>query len=314
MSRPTGSASSRGPRRSAAAHLGPFLIVAAAVLWSSGGLGIKSLAVHPLTTAGWRSFFAIPVLIALGGLRHTAPGLLRKPALVATAAAYAATLALFVSATRLTTAANAILLQYTCPIWVIALSVPVLHERPQRRDYLVAAGCLTGLVFFFLDKLTFAGWLGNIFAILSGCTMAVLIIGLRHQGKQETHSAGVAAVVVGNGLCVVACSPWMVSGLPALGGREWLILASLGALQLAVPYIMFSAGLRLVPALRATLLAFVEPILNPVWVMVGTGEVPGAGTVIGGFVILTCLVADSILRQKRLRRLTRPDKMDAVKR
>ncbi len=290
-----------------------MLIVTAAVLWSSGGLGIKSLDVHPLVTAGWRSFFAIPVLIALGGLRHTAPAALRKPALLATSAAYAATLVLFVSATRLTTAANAILLQYTSPVWVIALSIPVLRERPGRRDYLVAAGCVAGLVFFFLDKLTFAGLLGNIFAILTGFTMACLIIGLRHHGKQETRSAAVSAVVVGNVLCVAVCFPWMVWGLPALGGRQWLILAFLGALQIAVPYVMFSAGLRHVAALRATLLAFIEPILNPVWVMAGTGEVPGVGTVAGGCVILSCLVVDATLRQNRLRRLTAPATMDSVK-
>jgi drug/metabolite transporter, DME family len=292
--------------------LGPLLIVGAAVLWSSGGLGIKSVTAHPLVTAGWRSFFAIPVLIALGGLRNTRRSDLRKPAFLATSLAYATTLVLFVSATRLTTAANAILLQYTAPVWVIALSIPLLRERPVRRDFIVAAGCIAGLVFFFLDRLTFSGLLGNILAIMTGFTLACLIIGLRHHGTHGEQSRAVSAVVVGNVICIAVCSPWMIRGAAALAPREWLILAALGALQIAVPYMMFSAGLQHVAALRATLLAFTEPILNPVWVMLGTGEAPGIGALVGGSVILSCLVADAVVRQNRLRRLARTGKMDDV--
>jgi drug/metabolite transporter, DME family len=284
--------------------LGPVLIVGAATLWSSGGVGIKSIPAHPLVTAGWRSFFAIPVLIALGGMRNTRISDIRRPAFLATSLAYATTLILFVSATRLTTAANAILLQYTAPVWVMALSVPLLHEKLCRRDYLVAAGCILGLVFFFLDRLTFAGLLGNIFAMLTGFTLACLIVGLRHHGTQEGQSTAVSTVLLGNLFCVIVCSPWMKSGMQTLRGRDWSILVFLGALQIAVPYVMFAAGLRHLPALRATLLAFAEPILNPVWVMLGTGEFPGTGAVAGGCVILTCLVADAVLRQKQLRRLT----------
>lgn len=277
---------------------GALLIVLSAVLWSTGGLGIKSLAFHPLVITGWRSLFALPVLLLSRDLRNSRPAILKQPYVLATALAYALTLCFFVAATRLTTAANAILLQYTCPAWVILVSLPVLQERPHRRDYLAAGGCLAGLVFFFLDELTLQGLLGNVLAVASGLTMACLTVSLRVQGLRGQHSSAIASVVLGNILCVAIGLPWMLSGAAAFGTREWAILAALGSVQLAAPYIMFTAGLRHVAAFRATLLSFIEPVLNPTWVMLGHGEVPGPGAILGGVVILTSLLLDALMRRK----------------
>ena len=277
---------------------GAAFVLAAAVLWSTGGLGIKSLALSPLTTAGWRSVFALPVLLVAGGWRRGGLSELRHRPISLTALSYALTLMLFVSATRLTTAANAILLQYTSPLWVMLLSYPVLHERPGARDYAVAAGCLAGLTLFFLDELTPRGTLGTVLAVASGFTMACMVLGLRHEGRRGADSASLTAVLFGNALCASMCAPWMVSGIPLIGTQGWIVLALLGSFQLGVSYVLFSHGLRHVTALRAILLGLVEPLLNPLWVWLGSGESPSAWTIAGGAVIIVCLAVESLTRRE----------------
>jgi drug/metabolite transporter (DMT)-like permease len=291
-------------RRTRDAWRGTALVLAAAVLWSTGGLGIKSLALFPLATAGWRSSFALPVLLLAGSRPITALSGLKRGWITATALFYALTLMLFVSATRLTTAANAILLQYTSPLWVMFLSYPVLRERPRGRDYAVAAVCLAGLALFFLDELTPGGTLGIVCAAGSGFTMGCMVLGLRYEGRQGSTSASLTAVLLGNALCALICSPWMASSLPLIGPWDWLILALLGLFQIGISYVLFSGGLVYLTALRAILLGLVEPLLNPIWVWLGNGEMPGNWAIAGGAVIIACLAVDSLTRPALRPRVT----------
>jgi drug/metabolite transporter (DMT)-like permease len=277
---------------------GPLLIVLAAVLWSTAGVGIKHLPYFPLLIAGWRSFFALLVLAAFGGLREARLSVLRKPAMLATIVSYALLLCLFVSATRLTTAANAILLQYTSPVWVLLLSYPVLQEKPRTRDILMAAGCLAGLVFFFLDKLTPEGVLGMFLAILAGATASCLFVGLRYQGLRNSGSS-LTAVLFGNLLCMIVCLPWMWGQTHTIAGEHWAILAGLGLFQLGLAYVCFTVGLRRVTAFRATILGLIEPLLNPIWVAIIGGEVPGPGAIAGGGIIIGCLILDAAFPGRR---------------
>ncbi len=274
---------------------GPLLIISAAALWSTGGLGIKSLPLFPLIIAGWRSVFALPLLLWFGALDKTGILQLRKKEVLATSACYAMTLCLFVAATRMTTAANAILLQYSSPVWVIMLSYPLLSERPKRRELMVAGSCMLGLILFFLDRVTAEGFLGMILAILSGVAMACLVVGLRRQGLRGRDSSALTAVFLGNLLSILVCLPWMISGMHLITPRAWVILAALGTIQLTLAYVLFTQGLRYVTAVRATLLGLLEPILNPLWVALGNGETPQTGAIFGGAVILVTLAADSLL-------------------
>jgi drug/metabolite transporter, DME family len=279
---------------------GPLLVLAAAVLWSAGGVGIKSLPLSPMAITGWRSLFAIPLLLAARGARVHPRRLLERPHLLRIAASYAATLSLFVAATKLTTAANAILLQYTSPFWVLLLA-PLLArksaDRVRGRDLLLGAGCFLGLCLFFLDQLSAEGRLGIVLAILSGIAMSIMTIDLRQVGRGERSEEAFGGILWGNVLASLVCLPWMAAGARAAGPLHWGILVWLGLFQIAAPYLLFSTGVRTVPALRATLIAMLEPILNPVWVLLVWREVPQRGAILGGTVILVCILVDAVIHR-----------------
>lgn len=273
---------------------GPLLVLTAAVLWSAAGVGIKSLDLPAMAIVGFRSGFALPVMALLGrsALRIS---LLRRPAVAVAALAYCLMVCLFVSATRLTTAANAILLQYTAPVWIGLLSYPLLNEKPRRRDWLATALCMAGLAVFFMERLTPEGRTGMILAVLSGVAMALVFIGLRREGMRAEDSAAGVVILAGNALCFLVGLPFMPSALPRMGAHDWGILVPLGIFQLGLPYVLLATGLKSVPAMRATLISLVEPLLNPVWVVMGTGEIPGPGTAAGGLIVLTGIVVDTLV-------------------
>jgi len=280
------------------AWAGPLLVLAAAVLWSAAGIGIKSLDLPAMAIVGFRSGFALPV-VALLGRSAFRVSLLRRPAVAVAAVSYCLMVCLFVSATRLTTAANAILLQYTAPVWIGLLSYPLLKEKPHRRDWLATTVCMVGLAVFFMDRLTPEGRTGMILAVLSGVAMALVFIGLRSEGMRAEDSAAGVVILSGNALCFLVGLPFMPSALPRMGVSHWGIHAPLGVFQLGLPYVLVAAGLKSVPALRATLISLVEPLLNPVWVAIGTGEIPGPGTVAGGLIVLIGIVVDTIVPRAR---------------
>lgn len=279
---------------------GPLLVFGAALLWSSGGLGIKFLAgdLSALAITGWRSLFALPLLFVAGGMLRGGGAVLRRPVVIGTAIAYASTLTLFVTATTLTTAANAILLQYTAPFWVLLWGLFRGEERPRRREVLLALGCFAGLGLFFVDRVSATGLRGILFAIVSGVAMGAMTVGLRAIGREGVGTTAFVAVLLGNVVCTVVCLPAMVASAPRIAPLQWGVLAGLGLFQIALPYILFSVGVREVPALRATILAMIEPLLNPLWVAIGTGEIPGIGTSVGGGIILFCLVLDALVPRR----------------
>lgn len=280
---------------------GPVLILAAALLWSVGGLGIKwlkeSAAPDALAIAGWRSLFAIPLLVVGAGRGWGAvrPG----TAFGVTAATYAATLICLVAATTRTTAANAILLQYTAPLWLMlaGLLMPGA-DRIGRRDVLLGAACLTGLGLFFGDRLSPEGMTGNVLAVVSGASFAAMTLSLRRQMAGVGGAAApdpLPAVAAGNALVSLCCLPWMAADVGKFGPVHWAVIAGLGTLQIGLPYLLFTRAVRHVAPVRATLIAMVEPILNPVWVALFAAEVPGPWAMAGGAVLLSALAVDAVV-------------------
>lgn len=262
----------------------PLLLLAAALLWSLGGVLIKSIDWAPMAIAGGRSAIAIPLM-----LLFVRPGFTFSKAQIGGAIGYALTVALFVFATRMTTAANAIFLQYTAPIYVAIVGRWYLGERALRIDWLVIVAALGGIALFFFDRLTVSGFRGNLVALASGMAFASVAIFLR----KEKGGSPATAIILGNILVAILGIPSMLQA-PLGPGGGWRLLL-LGTLQLGLPYVLYAAAIKHVTALEATLIPLLEPVLNPLWVMLMLGERPGPWAIVGGLLVLGAVLARGAL-------------------
>ena len=262
-----------------------FLLLAAAALWSLAGVLIKWVSLPALAVAGFRSAIALPVLLLFFGRRavnFSASQLIGG-------VCYAATVTLFVSATKLTTSGNAILLQYTAPLYVALLSGWLLHERVRWFDWAAIAAVLCGMSLFFIDQLSADGMTGNILAILSGIAFASLIIAMRRQ--KDASPAGSA--ILGNLLTALICLPWMVESLP--GEADWIVLILLGVFQLGLSYICYAVAIKKVTAMEGILIPALEPILNPLWTLLFMGEWIGPWALLGGIVVILSITFRAVM-------------------
>lgn len=256
---------------------GTFLLILTALMWSTGGVLIKSISWHPLAIAGTRS--AIAFLIFLFYLRH--PRFTWSLPQIGGALSYAGTVALFVAATKLTTAASAILLQYSAPIYVALLSGPVLNEKTTRRDWWIICTVFGGMLLFFFDKLEGSNLLGNLLAIASGWAFALLAIFLRLQKDGSPFES----VLLGNLLTALIGLPFMFRGFP-FDPKSITALLLLGTFQIGLSYILYVKAVQMVTALAACLIPIIEPILNPLWVFLVIGETPGKWSLLGGALVI----------------------------
>ena len=246
---------------------------------------IKSIDWPPMAVAGARSAIAIPLMLAFVGR----PKFTFSVAQIGGAVGYALTVVLFVFATRMTTAANAIFLQYTAPIYVALIGRWYLNERALRIDWLVIAVALGGIALFFMDRLTASGFWGNIVALASGVAFASVAVFLR----KEKAGSPVTAIILGNILVAVAGAPFMFQA--SFGpGDGWRLLL-LGTVQLGLPYVFYAAAIKQVTALEATLIPLLEPILNPLWVMLMLGERPGQWAIVGATLVLAAVLTRGAL-------------------
>lgn len=304
--------STRGERanehRVSARAVGFVLVLFAALTWSLAGIGIKVLWGDALSIAGYRSLFALPIVIAFTVAtadRRAFLRAVRRPLVWGAALSYALTVTVFVAATKLTTAANAILLQYTAPIHVALLSYPILGERLRRSDVLAIAGCLFGMFWVFREKVSTTGMIGNVLALVSGVGFALLPLlqrrsSLRGEDEEVTRASPIAAIVVGNVIVVLVCARWMVAAPPPTVSAWWIVIA-LGMGQLGLSYAAYSAGVARVRAVEAVLVAMIEPILNPIWVAIGYGEKPSSAAIVGGAIIIASVTIATATKQSRER-------------
>ena len=262
-----------------------LLLVATATLWSLGGLLIKSVNANPLAIAGTRSAIAIIVLL----LVQRKPKFTWSFAQIGAALAYAATTISFVTATKMTTAANAIFLQSTAPIYVTLLSAWLLKERIKLLDWITVFIVMVGMVLFFLDNLSTTGILGNVVAATSGISFALFAIFMRMQ----KDGSPLESILLGNLLTAVIGLPFLYHSVPNAFG--WVCLVILGVVQLGIPYILFSMAIKRVTALEAILISIIEPLLNPIWVLLILGEVPGPLALIGGLTVLAAITVRCVL-------------------
>jgi drug/metabolite transporter (DMT)-like permease len=283
-----------------------FQILAAALLFSTGGAAIKSAAFSSWQVAGLRSAVAalaiwifLPQSRQLGG---TAAARLR---VLLVAMSYAATLVLFVLANKLTTSANTIFLQSTAPLYVLLLSPWLLGERAHRRDLLFIGAVAVGMAVLMLgQQQRFATApdpvRGNLLALASGLTYGLLILGLRWTGRDG--GSAMPAVALGNLLAFLATLP-MALPIEAHPLKDWAIIIYLGVFQIGMAYVLLAAAMPHVPALEASLLLFLETALNPLWAWLVHREYPGSSSLFGGLVILAATAGRTIWESRPGRRL-----------
>jgi drug/metabolite transporter (DMT)-like permease len=261
------------------------LLLLAALCWSLGGLLIKAVTWPPLAVAGGRGGIAALFLVA------TSRGLnfhFSRAQLVG-AFGYAACTITFCTATKLTTAANAILLQYTAPVWIALFGAWFLGEHATKADWWTIILVLGGMTLFFADSLELTAVLGNSIAVLSGICFAGMTIALRKQ----KNSSPVESIILGNLLAFLIGLPWIVRS-PALSPTGWEALITLGVVQLGISYWLYVRAIKHVTALEAVLIPVIEPILNPVWVLLMIGERPTGLALLGGVIVLGAVTLRAI--------------------
>jgi len=259
-------------------------VVAAALLWSTGGIGIKGIADSPLKVTFYRSLFAAIALFVVFG--RDVWGRRRWKSTAAFLAAiicYGACLTAFVIATKWTTAANAIFLQYAGVIWVLLLSPLVVREPMRARDVIAIVVAISGMALFFVGKFETRGMAGNAMALVSSVFFAGLILALRRE-----HDAAQAAVTWGNVVLALALLPFVANDL-ALTPKSFGVLAFLGLFQIALAYAFFVRGLKYVTATQASLTGMLEPVSNPIWVFLLLGERPSVFAMVGGVIVLAAI-------------------------
>ncbi len=269
---------------------GSAAILLAALLWSSGGLFIKWIPLPALAVAGGRA--AVTSVFYLLVLR---PKL--RQARLSTALAYACMIMTFVAANKATTAASAVLLQYTGTAWVLMAGYRFFGERVTKIDVVAVVGCLGGMALCLLDDAVGITWQGNALAAISGVFFAMAVILMRRDAQVGSDSAQ-ASITVGN--FIGAAVGLSLGGADLVHGLGWQPVAGLlwlGLLQMGASYLLFLRGLRTVTASTASLLSLLEPAVSPMWVWLGTGERPGVATLAGGALMLGSLAARALLQR-----------------
>jgi DME family drug/metabolite transporter len=269
------------PRSSARLQL-----LAAAFLFSTGGAAIKAAGMNGWQIACFRSGIAAVALLLMTPAARR--GWTRQAALVGVA--YAGCLVLFVLANRLTTAANTIFLQSTAPLYLLFLAPWLLHEPVRKEDlgFMLAVGA--GLALFFVGVEQPAVTApdpvrGNLLALASGFCWALAIAGLRWLSRDKAPGSPIAAVVSGNITAFLISLP-MALPVGSHGVGDWAIMGYLGIFQIGLAYVFVTGAIQRIPALEASVILLLEPVLNPVWAWVVQRETPGAWALLGGAIIL----------------------------
>lgn len=267
------------------------LLVGAALCWSLGGVLLKSVDWPPFAVGGGRGLIAaIFLLLVTGRSLKFKWGVLP----IATAVAYTGCTVLFAAATKLTTAANAILLQYTAPVYVALLAAWLLKERPRRADWITMAIVFIGMAIFFYDGLRLNDLAGILLAIASGISFAFMIVLLRMQ----KDGAPLGSIILGNFMAFFIGLPSMI-GAPFPDTGSIMALLLLGIVQLGFAYLLYARAIRHVTALEGVLIPVVEPILNPLWVMLVIGEKPSPLALFGGSIVLGAVTWRAITSIRR---------------
>ncbi len=267
-------------------------LILCAFLWSSAGILIKLVSWDPFAIAGVRSIVGFLTMFVLIGK----PRFTFSFNQIMAALGYSATMILFILANKMTTSANAVLLQYTEPVFIVLLSRWLLREEKTTLvDWFVIAGVFGGMILFFFDDLSFSASAGNILAVVSGVTFALTAIFMRRQKDGRPADSFMLAHLITFAISI----PFIFrAGVPSATSMAGLAL--LGVFQMGIPSILYGRGVAGVSAISTGLITMLEPVLNPVWVAFFIHEYPSPRALFGGAIILVCVTARTVLKVKKI--------------
>ena len=263
-------------------------MLACAALWSTAGIFIKLVDWNPFVIAAWRSLLAGVVCFVYLRARKLPFAWNRRTVL--SGVSLALTMMLFVVANKLTTAANAIVLQFTAPVFIVILSVLFFGKKFRLADILTVIVTMAGISLFFFDKLSAGHQLGNVVALGAGACFGCYYISLGESPEGERMSA----ILIADGLTFLIGLPFTFTTHPSFTPAAMLVVVLLGIIQLGIPYILLAKAAEHCPPLACCLLGAVEPLLNPLWVFLLNGEAPGVSALCGGAVVILTITLWSV--------------------
>lgn len=250
-----------------------------ALLWSSAGILIKLVSWHPLAIASCRSLIGFLAMLAV---YRRMPRFKFSWPLYLGALMNALTMFGFVAANKLTTSANAILLQYSSPLWTALFGAVILKEKPRKSDLALTVLVIAAMALFFMDKLSSRGALGNVLAILSGVCFGLFFVCMKkHEGEHPGET-----VMLSHLMAFAGGLPFVFLSRPPEGAASYLGIALLGLFQIGLAGVLLSYGIKRAGALESMLTTSLEPVFNPVWVFLFLGERPSPWAIAGGSAIV----------------------------
>lgn len=265
---------------------GILAVFLTAILWSSGGLFIKLISLDSMEL----SFFRCAIAAVVFALMFRKKILKLNSLALLNSIAYAAVLILFVIATKTTTAANAIFLQSTAPIYVLIFEPLLTKTKWERINIITIVVCFFGMILFFMGDLTPGDIKGNIAALLAGVAFAAFFLGM----KKNEPQYGESSIFYGNVIVALICIPF-ITDMNSISVQDFAMVSFLGVFQIAFAYALFSYGLKRIIAVEASIISMFEPVLNPIWVFIGYGEVPSFYAIIGGIIIMTAITVRTLI-------------------
>jgi drug/metabolite transporter (DMT)-like permease len=285
--------------------IGIAAMAATAFLWSIAGLFIKIIDWNPITIAGVRSFIASMVILIY--LKH--PRIHLSFPQIAAAVANAATMLLFVSANKTTTAANAIILQYFAPVLTVFVSAVLIKERARIEHFIALPLVAAGMIIMFFDELGGGKLFGNILGIMSAVTFSFYFVFMRMQKDGSPLESILLSHWLTAGICLIIS---LFLPLPQITSKSLIAIMVLGVVQIGLSAILFSVAIKRVSAVQANLIAVIEPVFNPVWVFFVIGELPGTNTLIGGGIIIFAVTMASIISARRIEAIIQNRTVDTI--
>lgn len=260
-----------------------LLMTACASMWSLGGIFIKLISWSPLLIAGVRSLIAAAVLGIFMVYKKIPVKFCGYSVGAGIGLSFSCTF--FVIANKLTTAANAVVLQYTAPIFILIMTALILKQKLRKREVLAVAGTMAGIVLFFFEELSPGNILGNILAVLAGVFLAFMFFMVGQGGSD--NSIRMSGILFAHLLAALMGIPIGLAGTSGTTGMEIVYILILGIFQLGIPYVLYAVASKDCPPLACSLIGMFEPLLNPVWVLIFTGETPGIFALVGAAIIIS---------------------------